>query len=520
MSDAYSGKVTGSGLSYGGIRTYVGATVSSSGATSTVTANGNMQSIAISGYKWSASLTCNGASLSTGSGSTDGGSDWTYEWAPGSFTKSFARGHSAYTVPVRCEATISGGTAVAAVSATIPALPSYKLTYNANGGSGAPSAQTIWYGETTTISATRPTRANYTFLGWAKTSSATTAAYAPGKAYSLGDAAVTLYAVWKLAYKSPSVSVSAARRVDSTTTETYDPDSTHAYVAFAWSVDTTTVSGNLGKTATATCTVGGTTATATLSGFSTTASSGTVVARVEAATTAVAKVTLTVTDTHGGSASATGTVGTASYPLDIANSGRSVAICSTAGAADTIRLGQLTLMNVQSTVGSMTTFRLNATCQDRVLRGGKSVQWPKSLACATKTKGTYASVSVHEGGSGTNPTLRNSSWSPFVVTDGCAYATVAGMYLATCSLTFEGLTDGDHIRLCVTAGPATTGSNVVITPHVVIYDGRNYTASFSFPIWYTDSNVSAKARFYFNAMNETAGRGTVRFRDPVITLLG
>ena len=79
---------------------------------------------------------------------------------------------------------------------TIPALDSYSVSYNANGGSGAPSSQTKWYGETLMLSSTIPTRKNYEFLGWA-TSSDGEVAYAAGSSY-IGNSRLTLYAVWKL----------------------------------------------------------------------------------------------------------------------------------------------------------------------------------------------------------------------------------------------------------------------------------------------------------------------------------
>ncbi len=73
----------------------------------------------------------------------------------------------------------------------------YKVTYNANGGSGAPASQIKYYKNALTLSSTRPTRAGCTFLGWAASSTATTATYQPGATYST-DKAVTLYAVWKV----------------------------------------------------------------------------------------------------------------------------------------------------------------------------------------------------------------------------------------------------------------------------------------------------------------------------------
>ncbi len=71
----------------------------------------------------------------------------------------------------------------------------YKVTYNANGGSGGPGTQTKYYKTALTLSSTKPTRSGYTFQGWATSSGATTANYQPGASYS-SDANLTLYAVW------------------------------------------------------------------------------------------------------------------------------------------------------------------------------------------------------------------------------------------------------------------------------------------------------------------------------------
>lgn len=81
-------------------------------------------------------------------------------------------------------------------SASIPSLASHKVTYNANGGTGAPNAQTKWYGSILTLSSTVPTRTGYTFKGWS-TSTDSTVEYAAGGEYG-ADENVTLYAVWKI----------------------------------------------------------------------------------------------------------------------------------------------------------------------------------------------------------------------------------------------------------------------------------------------------------------------------------
>ena len=71
----------------------------------------------------------------------------------------------------------------------------YTVTYNANGGSGAPAAQIKVEGTALTLATAKPTRTGYTFKGWATSATATTAQYQPGASYS-ADSAVTLYAVW------------------------------------------------------------------------------------------------------------------------------------------------------------------------------------------------------------------------------------------------------------------------------------------------------------------------------------
>ena len=77
----------------------------------------------------------------------------------------------------------------------------YTVSYDANGGSGAPSSQTKTQDVTLTLSSTKPTRSGYTFLGWATSSSATSASYQPGGSYT-ANASITLYAVWSCNHAS------------------------------------------------------------------------------------------------------------------------------------------------------------------------------------------------------------------------------------------------------------------------------------------------------------------------------
>ena len=83
-----------------------------------------------------------------------------------------------------------------------PVLPTFTLNYDANGGTGEPTSQTHKATSqneksyTFTISPQKPTRENYTFLGWSTNRNATTAEYQPnGKI--IVTSTTTLYAVWK-----------------------------------------------------------------------------------------------------------------------------------------------------------------------------------------------------------------------------------------------------------------------------------------------------------------------------------
>ena len=78
----------------------------------------------------------------------------------------------------------------------IKARTAYKVSYNANGGTMAPSAQPKIHGTDLKLTSSVPTRDGYTFKGWA-TSPNGTVSMQPGGIYS-GNANITYYAVWDL----------------------------------------------------------------------------------------------------------------------------------------------------------------------------------------------------------------------------------------------------------------------------------------------------------------------------------
>lgn len=82
-----------------------------------------------------------------------------------------------------------------------PAPTTYTVSYNANGGSGAPSSQTKTKDIALTLSSTRPTKSGYTFKGWSESRYATSASYQPGGQYT-ANASTVLYAVWECSHPS------------------------------------------------------------------------------------------------------------------------------------------------------------------------------------------------------------------------------------------------------------------------------------------------------------------------------
>lgn len=89
----------------------------------------------------------------------------------------------------------------------------YTVTYDANGGTGAPSAVEIHVDETITLSSSAPSRENYTFIGWAEDADSATAQYQPGDSLTMGNSLVTLFALWK---KNPELTYNANGGVFST----------------------------------------------------------------------------------------------------------------------------------------------------------------------------------------------------------------------------------------------------------------------------------------------------------------
>lgn len=268
------------GTYYSGAQTNYGMTATSGGTTATISAfNGTKRSSGSGSFTGTYSISGNGSATKTitvtfknfntdngdsatksvsftvtvpawtsytikynangGSGAPSNQTKWKDQTLTLSSTKPTRTGYSFLgwsTSSTATSATYSaGGSYTANAAATLYAVwkaNTYTVTYNANGGSGAPGNQTKTYGITLTLSSVKPTRANYTFKGWGTSASATTVAYSAGGSYS-SNATITLYAIWELSYTKPKISSFSASRCNSSGTAT--DDGTYGLISFNWS---------------------------------------------------------------------------------------------------------------------------------------------------------------------------------------------------------------------------------------------------------------------------------------------
>lgn len=231
-----------------------------------------------------------------------------------------------------------GGAYTANSGATLYAIWSpytYTVSYNANGGTGAPGSQTKTYGVNLTLSSTRPTRTNYNFLGWGVSAGSTSVSYSPGSIYS-ANAAITLYAVWQLAYTAPRITNLVTTRSNSSGTVS-DSDS-YAKVSFSWTTDRTVSSIKIQYKRTATSSWSST----TVSGSGTSGTVSKILSNIDPEYAYDIKVT--VADS-GGSSSASSAISGMTYIIDFKNGGNGVAIGKTASLSNIFEVEWPTRLN-------------------------------------------------------------------------------------------------------------------------------------------------------------------------------
>ena len=206
----------------------------------------------------------------------------------------------------------------------------YTVSYNANGGSGAPGNQTKTYGVALTLSSTKPTRAKYNFLGWGTSASSTTVSYAAGVNYT-ANSSITLYAIWESAYTKPIIHTLIASRCDSAGNSL--KTGTYARIMFNWqctysvssiTITWTSVSGGTGST--------------TVSASGTSGSVNTIIGSNGLSVDSSYTITVTVADS-GGSSPASITLSGTGFIIDVLDGGKGLSFGKPAELENTVEFG-------------------------------------------------------------------------------------------------------------------------------------------------------------------------------------
>lgn len=171
------------------------------------------------------------AGETVGSGSYDiNGKTGTYTIANGTkqVTRQKSNQNISFSVSFAFNLTWSGvygGTKSASGSVTVQARSSNTYSFNANGGSDAPSAVTKWGGIDFTFPTGKPSRTGYEFNGWYNSDINSGTLYQPGQTvHDLPDQAVTWYASWTANTFTVTYNANYGTGAPGSQTKVYDVD--------------------------------------------------------------------------------------------------------------------------------------------------------------------------------------------------------------------------------------------------------------------------------------------------------
>ena len=140
------------------------------------------------------------------------------------------------TVVLSLKATSSLGDVVeSTVNVAIPRLTPYTVSYNANGGTGAPASQTAYGGVAFTLTSSKPSRSGFLFSKWNEKSDGTGTDLSPGGTYYINEA-TALYAQWNKGVSGLTIDDVTAIRVDSSSSTTEADEGEYALLTVAYTV--------------------------------------------------------------------------------------------------------------------------------------------------------------------------------------------------------------------------------------------------------------------------------------------
>ncbi|MGN0038602.1 MAG: InlB B-repeat-containing protein [Coriobacteriales bacterium] len=141
----------------------------------------------------------------------------------------------------------AGGSYTANSAATLYAVwaaDTVTVSFDANGGTGAPATMTGASGAAMALPSTEPVRANYAFQGWSTSSTSSSAEYAAGASFT-PSANTTLYAVWAYSVTAPTLNaVYDIGRTASTSSTALVEDGSYLYAIINYAYPDPSVSGS------------------------------------------------------------------------------------------------------------------------------------------------------------------------------------------------------------------------------------------------------------------------------------
>lgn len=179
--------------------------VTTSNTTVTVTVSSGIQQSGAMTVSYTDTQSATGQTSSTGTAAFSFSTGDTWKTAVSTKTYSWARGTSSATktISIAVHATNAASasgwnttTLSKSVSISVPAKPSYVVSYNVNGGSGSIANQTKWYGTNLTLSnGSGFSKTGYTLSKWNTNAAGSGTDYAKSASYT-ANAALALYAKW------------------------------------------------------------------------------------------------------------------------------------------------------------------------------------------------------------------------------------------------------------------------------------------------------------------------------------
>lgn len=277
-------------------------------------------------------------------------------------------------------------------------INTWAVTYNGNGSTGgSTAAQTKTYGQSLTLRSNGFTRTGYNFVNWNTKADGSGTGYNAGASYT-GNAALTLYAQWKVAHSNPTIPSLSVKRCASDGTE--DVEGAYMKVDATWSVDNTTTGFEDTVGSTFKVTLDGTTDTVNLSGTSGTVS---FVHSKTALITSSYKVTSVLADSKGYTTTRTSSLSVAFFTMHFKAGGKGVGIGKPSSVDNLLDVGMNTKVTGDLDVSGATT---GTTAEfSGTVQAGKAIVGPTATSSSVAFDSTNPMIEFRNANASQNGQL-------------------------------------------------------------------------------------------------------------------